>query len=151
MKSTHLRRKQLDELLARQVEVVPRPHGGWLRAIRESLGMTLDGFGKRLGVTRATAHQIEKAEVNESITIKRLRAAAAALECDLVVTIVPRQSLDQVVHDRAYRVARQDVEWVNHSMALESQALYDEAKESLVEETAQRLIERNDPRIWTSD
>lgn len=113
--------------------------------------MTLDTFGKRLGVTRATAHQIERAEVDESITIRRLRAAADALECDLVVSIVPRQSLDQVVLDRAYHVARKDVAWVSHSMALESQALYDQTKEALIEETAQKLIERNDPRLWTSD
>ena len=128
-----------------------RPNGGWIKAIRESLGMTLDTFGKRLSVTRATAHQIEKAEQNESITIKRLRAAADALECDLVVTVVPRRSLDLIVSERAYRVAKKDFSLVNHSMLLEGQAVYDNDAEELVKEIAKDLISENDQRLWTSD
>ena len=113
--------------------------------------MTLEVFGQRLGVTRATAHQIEKAERNESITIKRLRAAANALECDLIVALVPRSSLEEAVQTRAYDLARRDVERVNHTMLLEGQALYDEDKKDFVDQVAKTLIDRNDARLWTSE
>jgi predicted DNA-binding mobile mystery protein A len=113
-------------------------------------GMTLDAFGKRLGVTRATAHQIERAEANESITLKRLRAAADALGCDVLVQIVPRQSLDSMITERAYEVARTEFAWLNHTMVLENQAIYDADQAEFIAEIAQDLIERRDSRLWTS-
>ena len=113
--------------------------------------MTLDSFGKRLGVTRATAHQIEKAEVNESITIKRLRAAADALECDLLIQIVPRQSLEELVSRRAYSLATAEVDRLNHSMLLEGQAIYDKDLDDFIAQVAESLIERKDARLWISE
>jgi predicted DNA-binding mobile mystery protein A len=148
-----IRRRQLDRQLlqAREVVHLPRPVTGYVKAIRESLGMTLETFGNRLGVTRATAHQIEKAEQAESITLKRLRSAANALECDLVVTLVPRQSLETTITERAYKLAKKEFATANHSMLLEGQAVYDADAQDLIEQIAQDLIDENDPRLWTSE
>ena len=119
--------------------------------IRESLGVTLEVFGQLLGVTRATAHQIERAEVNESITVKRLRAAANALNCDLSIQLVPRQSLQEMVRERAYRLAEEEFKWLNHTMVLENQAIYDSDADAFIERIANDLIERKDSRLWTSE
>ena len=145
-----MRRKSLDDQLSHQGQIVSPPAGGWVRAIRESLGMTLEAFGQRLNVTRATAHQIERAEVAESITIKRLRAAADALGCDLSIQLVPRQSLDMMVKELAYEIARAEFEWLNHTMVLENQAINDKDRDKFIETIADDLIERRDSRIWTS-
>ncbi len=145
-----MRRKALDDQLSHQDQIVSPPVGGWVRAIRESLGMTLDVFGQRLGVTRATAHQIERAEVSESITIKRLRAAADALGCDLSIQLVPRQSLDLMVKERAYELARAEFDWLNHTMVLENQAIYDKDRDEFIETIADDLIDRRDSRLWSS-
>ena len=113
--------------------------------------MTLEAFGQRLGVTRATAHQIERAEVAESITIKRLRAAADALGCDLSIQLLPRQSLNSTVRERAYEIAKADIDYVNHSMMLEGQAIYDQERHEMIEELAQEIVDRNERRLWTSE
>ncbi len=149
--SLALRRKALDDQLGHERDIMSPPVGGWIRAIRESLGMTLESFGQRLGVTRATAHQIERAEVNESITIKRLRAAADALGCDLSIQLVPRQSLNSTVRERAYEIAKADIDYVNHSMMLEGQAIYDKERNEMIEELAQEIVDRNERRLWTSE
>lgn len=72
---------------------IPPPTDGWIHAIREALGLSLAQFAVRLGLASAsTAYQLEKAEVAESITIKRFRAAANVLGCDLKIDLVPRPS-----------------------------------------------------------
>jgi len=142
-----LRRQQIDRQLAlalRQEE----PKGGWLRAIRESLGMSLEAYGRRLGVSRQAANQLEKAEATEAITVKRLRAAADALGCDLVVTIVPRQRLEDTVRQRGLAVAEQRALYLNHTMALEGQALPPDRLQRMVEKTAAELIARGDAALW---
>lgn len=149
-KRQEMRRRQLDAQLVplRSMLPVVAPAGGWVHAIREALGMSLETFGKRLSVTRTTALQIERAEVSESITLKRLRAAANALECDLVVSFVPRQSLETTIWERAVSLARSDLARIQHSMVLESQAVYDGALADMVSDAAKDIIERNDARLW---
>src|ERR1700684_3456940 len=56
-----------------------RPESGWIRVIRESLGMTTGQFAKRLGVAQPRVAALERAEANEVVTLKSLRQAAEAL------------------------------------------------------------------------
>src|SRR5580658_2841832 len=90
-----LRLQQLDRQL-RGVEIPQAPRDGWIRAIREALGLSLEDLAQRLGLaSRTTAHQLERAEVSETITLRRLRAAADALGCDLAVVLIPRKPLSE--------------------------------------------------------
>lgn len=145
-----LRQEQLDVQLGVGVEahVPTRPRGGWVQAIREALGMSLEAFGSRLGISRQNAHQLERAENRESISIKRLRSAAEALDCELVIYLKPRCKLESFVLERARVAAREIVAQAGHSMAMEDQAVSDSHLERLVEETATDLINRGDRRIW---
>jgi len=149
-KQRKLRRQQLDSQLCNgNLNLLPQaPGGGWIQAIREALGMTLDVFGERLGISRQSAHQLEKAEATESITVKRLRAAAEALECELVIVLRPRRPLEESIRDRAMRTARAEVLRAGHSMAMEQQAVSTTHLEDLVGQTADELLERGDSRIW---
>jgi enoyl-CoA hydratase/carnithine racemase len=67
--------------------------------------------------------QQEKAEAEDRITLKSLRAYANALDCDLAYAFVPRaETLQELVHARARAAAKANVLGVEHSMALENQA-----------------------------
>jgi predicted DNA-binding mobile mystery protein A len=119
-----LRSKQLDRALAplRSAEV-PRPPKGWIRAIREALGLSSAELAKRMKANRSLIVQQEKAEADDRITLKSLRAFANALDCDLVYAFVPRAGdLEQLVEARARAAAKTNVLGVEHSMALENQA-----------------------------
>jgi predicted DNA-binding mobile mystery protein A len=86
--------------------------------------------------------QLEKAEAEDRITLKSLRAAANALGCDLVYALVPKgETLGGLVEERARAQAKRQVLSVEHSMALEDQAVgrVDEAVEA---ETKRRLRKR---------
>ena len=68
--------KQLKPWIVRQM--LPRPAGGWIQAIRESLGMTAVALARRLNMRSSSVHKFERAEVDESISIASLRKVAAA-------------------------------------------------------------------------
>jgi predicted DNA-binding mobile mystery protein A len=84
--------EQLDQSLAgfHAARRVPRPAQGWIRAIRQAVGVSSADLGRILGVSRQLPLQFEKAEAEDSITLKSLRAVADALDCDLVYALAPR-------------------------------------------------------------
>lgn len=139
----NLRLKQLDRSLEsfRAAQTVPRPQKGWIRAIREALGVSAADLGRILGVSRQLPLQFEKAEAEDSITLKSLRHVAHGLDCDLIYALVPRTgTMQELAVNRTRALARKSVLGVEHSMALEDQAVgrIDEA----IEAETRRLAER---------
>jgi len=87
-----MRLRQLSKSLA-AFEVAksnPRPQLGWLRAIREALGITLNQVGKNMRATRQRIKNFEDAERQDRITLASLRRVAEAMGCELVYAIVPK-------------------------------------------------------------
>jgi len=118
-----LRSQQLDRALAPlRSSQLPRPPKGWIRAIREALGVSSGDLVERLKTNRSLVAQQEKAEAEDRITLKSLRAFANALDCDLVYAFVPRAGdLEQLVEARTRAAVKTNVLGVEHSMALENQ------------------------------
>lgn len=119
-----LARKQLERRLAalRGMTLVAPPKG-WIKAIRESLGMTARQLAARMGVAPSRIPAIEKAEVTGATTLRTLRQAAGAMNCAFVYAFVPIEPLDDMLRERAMQKARTDVSRVDHTMRLENQAL----------------------------
>ncbi len=123
-KQAALARKQLERRLAplRAMKVTAPPKG-WIKAIRESLGMTARQLAARMGVGTSRIPVIEEAEVTGSTTLKTMRQAAAAMNCAFVYAFVPIEPLDDMLRARAAQKARKDVARLDHTMRLENQAL----------------------------
>ena len=119
-----LRSQQLDRMvMPLRALKLTRPQKGWIRAFREAMDVSYTDLGKRLHANRTLAAQQEKAEVDDRITLRSLRACADALDCDLVYAFVPRGvSIEETLAARARAAASQLVQRVEHSMALEDQA-----------------------------
>lgn len=119
-----LARKNLDRKLAfLREQSLPRPRGGWVRAIRDSLGMTSRQLAKRMGVVQSRIVALEKAEATDATTLRSLREAAEALNCQLVYALVPKAPLDEIVRERAAAKAHEQFGPVAQSMMLENQSL----------------------------
>lgn len=148
MPSSELARRTLDRRLAplRQLEVPP-PRLGWVRALREGLGMSAADLGRRMGLTRQAVSQLERSEAEGSVRLDTLRRAAGALDSVLVYALVPKEALDDVVRARARAVAERTVQGVEHTMALEAQSGGAGDRERLVEELAERLAKS--ARLWS--
>ena len=79
-RADNLARKQLERRLAplRKAPEFARPARGWVKAIREALGMTAAQLGRRTGVSQSRIARIEKDEVEDAVTLATLRRVAAA-------------------------------------------------------------------------
>jgi predicted DNA-binding mobile mystery protein A len=125
-----------------------RPSGGWLRAIRQALGMTTRQLAKSVGVTQAAVVDAERTEARGDITLATLQRYASALGCELSYALVPKHSLRQTVEERADRIARDEVARVRHSMALEDQRTGKSHLEREVAELRTRLLQGKHSRLW---
>lgn len=123
------------------------PASGWIRALRESLGITAAAFGRRLKIAQQNVVKLEGSERAGTITLASLRRAAAALDADFVYAIVPRKSLRATLSARARELAQQRIAPVAHSMRLEAQGLSDRELQDQVEELA-RELERRPRELW---
>lgn len=125
-----------------------RPSGGWLRAIRQTLGMTTRQLARLVGVTQAAVVDAERSEAKGDITLATLQRYATALDCELKYVLVPKRPLQEMVEERADRIARDQVARVRHSMALEDQLTGKEHLDREIEELRRRLLEGKRSRLW---
>jgi predicted DNA-binding mobile mystery protein A len=148
-----LKRKQMDASLATLTPLrhVPQPARGWIREIRTTLGLTTAQLASRLSLSQAGVSKLERREADGGVTLNSLRAAADALECDLVYALVPRAgSLSAVMEKRAREIATAAVSRVSHTMRLEDQATSVAAIQEQIEELARDLLDT--PRaLWAED
>src|SRR5262245_27532719 len=95
--SAQLARRTLDARLRdRSIrELASRPPRGWVRAIRDALGMSSRQLANRMGQSQPAVTKLERSEASGGARLDSLRRAADALDCDLVYALVPRTSLEQ--------------------------------------------------------
>jgi predicted DNA-binding mobile mystery protein A len=141
-------RQRLDERLLplKPTERFRPPPKGWVRAIRDALGMTGVQFGRRLGIRPQSVETLEKSEANGSVQLKTLRRAAEALECTLVYALVPNTSLEGLAHDRARQIANRDLGRVAHTMKLEAQDTRDADLQTRIEAYIRDILKERD--LW---
>ena len=109
--------------------------------------MSASELGKRMGVRQQTIHNIEVSEWRRTIQLDTLARAADAMDCDLVYALVPRTSLDENVRSRARRKAVSYLGPIVHHSRLEDQAVSQDETEALLDDLAERLIDRRG--LWT--
>jgi predicted DNA-binding mobile mystery protein A len=147
---TALARRHLDHRLAalRAASDLARPPRGWVKAIRESLGMTTAQLARRIGLSQPRVPQLEKAEIDDTITLRTLRLAAEGLNCTLVYALVPNEPLDEMVLDRARKIARQQLARTDHTMKLENQALQPRELKAERARLVEALLKGDARRLW---
>ena len=80
-----------------------------------------------------------------------LERAASALDCRLVYVLVPRQSLESLVEERAREVAGKRMQSVSHSMALEGQRVEARDEREQLDQLASELIDQPGSALWDDE
>lgn len=147
---SELKLRQLDTTLAcwRSADLPPRPPSGWIKAIREGLGMTAAELARRLGVGVPTVTRLELSEAEDRITLSTLRRAAEMLGCELHYALVPKQPLADTLEARAMALARQQMAAISHTMALEAQSTSQETVEAQTRALAENLLKGSRRALW---
>jgi predicted DNA-binding mobile mystery protein A len=146
-------RRQLDKRLKSlsNADSFARPPRGWVRAIRNALGMTAAQLGQRLGVSQQRALALEKAEASGSVTLESLERAARALDCRLVYALVPREPLETLAWERAAKLAKQRLRATRHSMALEEQSVDRADEEAQLRRMTQEILASAGSALWEEE
>ncbi len=143
--------EQLDrrfEALKPLIKSATRPPRGWIRAIREAMGMTTGQMAKRMKVHQPRIIEMEKGEATGKITVHSLERAAEALGCRLIYVLVPEKPLTETMRGQAERAAERQLAIVEQTMLLEAQSV---TNKQLRRETKQRLVEellQKPARLW---
>jgi len=123
MKSLKIRAIAINSLSAATHDLHPvtRPAHGWLRAVREVLGLPRAAVARTLRVSDAAVQDYEKAEKTDTITLGTFRRVAAALDCELVVALVPLDGRTFADLAAAHDPEIAHLKATEHSMNLEAQ------------------------------
>lgn len=142
--------KQVDERLAswrKLADTVP-PQEGWIRTIRESLGVTQSQLAARLKITQQALNDLEKSEAKGKITLDSLRRLASALGCRVVYAAVPEKPLGEIRRQRAHEVAKKQLGRVSRSMKLEAQGTSERETKRQIEELTEELLQGSPRKLW---
>jgi predicted DNA-binding mobile mystery protein A len=145
-----LRRRQLDKQLnpLQSFARTARPRKGWIREVRNSLGMSARQLAQRLGISQPSVAKFERSEEAETISLKSLRKVAEALDCTLVYALVPNDSLEATLTRQAERRAAELLQRIEHTMRLEAQGRPADEIMRERQELAQEMVRTLDRELW---
>ena len=114
----------------------------WINYLREGLGMGVAQLAARVGVAQSSISSSIKLEKEGRITINKLKEIADALECDLVYGFVPRQKIEDIVHDQAVKKTLALMNETDAHMSLEDQKVNLDKNERLKDLAEERTYSK---------
>jgi len=150
MTSAMVTLKQLDKqvLPLKKYELQTVPKQGWARTIRKALGMTIKQLGRRLSLSPSRITQIERSELEGTVTLKVLRMMANAFGCILVYHFVPKTSFEQIVKQKARDKVIAQLNRTAHTMDLEAQSVDKAWIEEQVNDLIDELLNQPWKNVW---
>jgi predicted DNA-binding mobile mystery protein A len=149
-KQKKLAREQLNETMKNleSLKAMSAPRKGWIRAIRDTLGMTGEQLAKRLGVNQQRVARIEQDEVLGKVTLNTMQNAAEAMDCVFVYGVVARDDIEQIVKKQAEVVAQKRMARSNQMMRLEKQELSEIEKSKAMQDLVDEIVEAMPKSLW---
>lgn len=144
-----LARAKLDQtgdwLRQRLPRLQSTPRGGWIAATRDALGMSQSDLARRLGVLPSSVVKLENSERAGTVQVDTLRRAAAAMDCELVVLVVPRQPLQSAVDEQRLKLYNATFNRAATHMKLEDQTVSDDLHRHLLQQAEDAIP---DTALW---
>lgn len=146
-KNKRLQIRQIDDQLKKFKSVISDiPSRGWIHTLRTTLGMSLAQLGEKLGTSPQAVLNLEKREVDMSITLGKLKKSAEAMGFRLVYVLIPEKSIEEMIETKSRELATQVVMATSKQMTMEDQKISSQRlKEAINERTEE--IKRTLPKI----
>lgn len=128
---------------------VVAPPTGWLKAVRVTLGMSLQQLADKLSITKQSVREIEIREKEGNITLKSLRETANALDMQLVYGLVPKDgSIDKLIDRKARELAIRIVSRTSNTMKSEDQENTKQRLKKAIEERTAVIKNELPKMLW---
>ena len=142
-------RDQLDKKLANLKEFsAAMPQQGWIKTIREALGLSAAQLGKKAGVDQSRISRLENAEKNGDLKLSSLQKIAKSLNMKFVYGFVPEYTLEMMAREQAKRIARKRLKILDGTMRLEKQALSQEEQEKALDDMIEKILVDHPKDFW---
>jgi predicted DNA-binding mobile mystery protein A len=150
MNNYKLKVRQLDDKLSsiRLLLAEIPEYNSWFQVIREALSMPTRYIAKTMNISSGRVSQLQKGEINGSITLRNLHKLAESLDCKLVYAFIPNQPLETIIENQAKKMATEQINRVAHSMGLEDQATNNQNLKLQYEELVMELKSKNPKKLW---
>lgn len=151
MKKKKLQLQQIDNKIEeyKSLQKTISPPTGWIKAVRTAIGMSMQQLGNRLSITKQSVMDIERRELEGSITIRALREAADALDMQLVYGFIPiDETLENLIARKAKELATQIVMRTSNSMKLENQENSKLRIQKAIEERTAEIKNEMPKTLW---
>ena len=128
---------------------VPTPPTGWLKAVRVSLGMSLQQLADKLSITKQSVQEIELREKEGNITLKNLRETADALDMQFIYGLVPKDgTIEKLIDRKARELATRIVSRTSNTMKLEDQENTKQRLKKAIEERTAIIKNELPKMLW---
>lgn len=146
-------REQLDATLNRFtiLKSIQSPRKGWIRAIRDALGISTRQLAAIIGVSKSRITRIEQDEVSGGVTLKTMSRVADSLDCIFVYGLIPRKTLEDTLRKQAIDVAQKMTTRVIHTMVLEDQGLSGKEQKKAFDAVVDEMVKTMPKSLWEVD
>ena len=154
LKKTVLKQYQsiVNEAYIAQLKDLKQPQEGWIKSVRNALGMSAAQLGRRVDRTRANISAAERSEQEKRATIQSMKTLAEAMGCKFVYAIIPTDGdIKNVIEQQARKKAKALVNQASTHMALEKQSLSAEMVNDEIESLTCDLMENVNSDFWKDD
>jgi predicted DNA-binding mobile mystery protein A len=141
-------REQLDKRLKSPLLPLLQSDNGWIKLLREALGMSTTQLAKRVGIDQSRISRLENAEIDGDLKLSSLKKVAEGLNMTFVYGFIPRDSLEDMVREQAKKIAMKRMQRVNHTMRLEEQELANDEKAKAFDDLVQKIMIEDAKDFW---
>lgn len=120
--------------------------GGFIKLIRQHLGMSQKALAKRAGVPQSTVSRIEQGQRDANLFT--LTKILDAISCDLVIAPFLRESIDMIRRKQARKMAEKRIHYLKGTMNLEEQQPDNQFVETLLQEEEARFLQGPTYKLW---
>jgi predicted DNA-binding mobile mystery protein A len=118
---------------------------GWIRQMRQALGMTLSKLAEACGSSTPSIAQAERREAEGKVSVETLKSAAEAMNCEFVYMFVPKSEMTSFVERKAYEKAKRLIVNADLHMSLEDQKVKGDL-EPRIQRLKKKLIDEG--KVW---
>lgn len=146
-------RKVIRQQLDKQFEALKglassAPQQGWIKTIRDALGLSASQLGKKAGIDQSRISRLENAEKSGNLKLSSLQKIAKGLNMRFVYGFVAETTLETMVQEQARRIAVKRLKTLDNTMRLEKQGLPEEEKKKALDDMIEKILIDNPKDFW---
>jgi predicted DNA-binding mobile mystery protein A len=141
-------------LLCQQIDNVNQssawyePEKGWIRTIRDALGMSAKQLGRRVGLGQPRISRLEEAEIKGDLKLSTLKKIAEGLDMSFVYAFVPKRGMETMVNEQARKIALERMNTGNPMKGLEDEEFLDEEKAKELDYLIRKILMEESKQLW---